>query len=384
MLERLVDDAARAVGIDRIELRRRNLIRAFPHRTPLGAIYDSGDYERCLDLALELAGADELGRDAGAGEPGRVAGTGRPDRVAGTGVGLFVERAGGQWESADVEVAASGRVVVRSSASPHGQGHETTFAEIAAARLGISPEDLALRFGDSAEGPPGVGTFGSRSVTVAGSAIVVAIEQLIEHGRRAAADVLDAAPEAVGFAHGRFDARGRTLTLAEVAAAADDGVLRSSARFESDQVFASGAYAAAVEIERSTGRLHVLRLVAVDDAGIVINRLLADGQVIGGAVQGLGECLIEQAEWEEDGQPRFSSLMDYSLLTAAEIPPITTGEVCTPSPLNPLGAKGIGEGGAIGTLPAVANAVADALGGSHVDPPFSDEKLWRALRAIGR
>ena len=167
------------------------------------------------------------------------------------------------------------------------------------------------------------------------------------------------------------------LSLAELAAG---GELRCSARFESELVFSSGAYAAVVEIERSTGRLRVRRIAAVDDAGNVINPLLAHGQVIGGLVQALGECLTEEAAYDPDGTPRFSSLMDYSLLTAAEVPEICTGEVNSPSPLNPLGSKGVGEAGAIGTLAAVANAVVDALGGRHLDPPFHTERLWRALQ----
>jgi aerobic carbon-monoxide dehydrogenase large subunit len=367
MIERLVDDAARALAIDRVALRRRNLIRSFPHRTPLGYTYDSGDYERCLDLALELGRLDELA-------------SGDPDRATGTGVAMLVERAGGQWESAEVEITRSGRVLVRSSSCPHGQGHETTFAQIAAERLGLETDQIALRLGDSAEVPRGVGTFGSRSVAVAGSAIVVAIDKLIEQGRRAAANLLGAELDAVVFSEGCFSAPGTSVSLGELAGAALDGELLAAARFQSELVFSSGAYAAAVEIERATGRLHVLRIVAVDDAGTVINPLLSHGQVIGGAVQGLGECLVEEAIYDELGQPLTASLMDYSLLTAADIPPIVTGEVSTPSPLNPLGAKGVGEGGAIGTLPAVANAVADALSGKHVDPPFTDEKLWRALR----
>jgi carbon-monoxide dehydrogenase large subunit len=380
MIERLVDDAARALGVDRVELRRRNLIRSFPHRTPLGLSYDSGDYERCLDLAVELGRLDE----------GRA---GDPDRVCGTGVALFVERAGGQWESADVEMLASGRVVVRSSASPHGQGHETTFAQIAADRLGVGMDDIVLRFGDSAEVPPGVGTFGSRSTAMAGSAIVVAIDRLIERGRRLAAHLLSADIDEVVWADGRVSARGQTLSLSELARAAYEPArmapgmdvgLRASATFQSELVFSSGAYGAVVEIERSTGRLHVLRVAAVDDAGTVINPLLAHGQVIGAAVQGLGECLVEEAIYDDSGQARSASLMDYSLLTAAEIPPILTAEVTSPSPLNPLGAKGVGEAGAIGTLPAVANAVVDALRGRHLDPPFADEKLWRALREESR
>jgi carbon-monoxide dehydrogenase large subunit len=162
-------------------------------------------------------------------------------------------------------------------------------------------------------------------------------------------------------------------------AAAEPG-LRASARFESDLVFSSGAYGAVVEMERATGRLRVLRLVAVDDAGTIVNPLLAEGQVIGGSAQGLGECLVEEAAYDEEGNPTFASFVGYSLLTAAEMPELVTEFVESPSPLNPLGAKGIGEGGAIGTPPAVANAVADALGGVRVDPPFSDDKLWHALR----
>jgi aerobic carbon-monoxide dehydrogenase large subunit len=375
MLERLVDDAARTLQIDRVALRRRNLIRSFPHRTPLGFVYDSGDYERCLDTALELGRMDE-------------ADTAHAACVRGTGIAMFVERAGGRWESAEVEVRPDGRIVIRSSASPHGQGHETTFAQIAAQRLGTALDQIELRFGDSAEVPPGVGTFGSRSVAVAGSAIAVAVDRLIERARAVAAPLLDADADAVEWKRGRACADGRSVGLRELASAAHQrrhlapGAqigLRASARFESELVFSSGAYAAVVEIDRRTGRLHVLRIAAVDDAGTVINPLLAHGQVIGGVVQGLGECLVEEATYDDIGQPRGASLMDYGLLTSADVPPVLTGEVSSPTPLNPLGAKGVGEGGAIGTLPAVANAVVDALGGRHVDPPFTDEKLWRVL-----
>jgi len=376
MLERLVDDAARSVGIDRIELRRRNLIRSFPHRTPLGFTYDSGDYERCLDLALELGRLEEVGEGGAEG-------------LIGTGVALFVERAGGQWESADVEVDPAGRVVVRSSSSPHGQGHETTFAQIAAERLGVPTDAIVLRFGDSAESPRGVGTFGSRSVAMAGSAIVVAIDRLIERGRALAAHLLGVDVDEVVWQGAEVSAGDKTLAFGELARAAyqlarlppDMEVgLRASATFRSDLVFSSGAYAAVVEIDRWSGHLNVLRVAAVDDAGTVINPLLAHGQVIGAAVQGLGECLTEEAVFDDHGQPLSTSFMDYSLLTAAELPPIVTGDVSSPSPLNPLGAKGVGEGGTIGTLAAVANAVVDALSGRHVDPPFSGEKLWRMIR----
>jgi carbon-monoxide dehydrogenase large subunit len=390
MLERLVDQAARELGIDRIELRRQNLVRQFPHRTPLGYVYDSGDYERCLDLAVELGGLQAI-HDAGNADPGT-----RIDAatVTGIGVALYVERAGGQWESAEIELDPSGRFVISSSACPHGQGHETTFAQIAADRLGCGLDQVVMRFGDSATVPRGVGTFGSRSVAMAGSAVVIAIEKLVELARPLAAHLLACEPGPVQLTAGAFtsSASADAVSWAELAGAAyqperlPPGMevgLRAGASFHSPLVFSSGAHTAVVQIERATGRLRVLRIAAVDDAGTVINPLLAHGQVIGGVVQALGECLVEEAIHDESGQNRSGSFMDYSLLTAAEIPPILTAEVSSPSPLNPLGAKGAGEGGTVGTLPAVANAVADALDGLHLDPPYGEEKLWRALREAG-
>ncbi len=314
LVEGTVDEAARTLGVDPVELRRRNLIREFPYETPLGWTYDSGDYERCLDRALELVQPE------------------RGDRI-GTGVGLYVERAGGLWEGAEVRLEDDGRVVVSSGSSPHGQGHETTFAQIAAEELGVPIESVEVRFGET----EGVGTFASRSVAMGGSAVALACRKLREEGGRSA-----------------------------------------SVRFESGMVFSSGCYAAVVRVE-PMGRLRVLRLAAVDDAGTIVNPLLAEGQVLGGAVHGLGECLVEEAAYDEWGNPLATSFAGYHLLTAADVPPIAAAFVETPSPLNPLGAKGIGEGGAIGTLPAVANAVADALG-RRVDPPFTAEKLWEASR----
>jgi aerobic carbon-monoxide dehydrogenase large subunit len=380
-LERAVDDAARVTGIDPVELRRRNLVREFPYRTLLGWTYDSGDYERCLDLAVELAA--DLKRDS------PFSGS-----VTGSGVAMYVERAGGMWESAEATVEPSGRVVIRSSTSPHGQGHETTFAQIAADRLGVPMDDVVLRFGDTAVVPRGTGTFASRSAAMGGSAIVLALDRIVARARPLAAHLLDAEPDAVTWDAGRFTAPGAgSVSLREVAALAyrpqelPPGVelgLQAAARFRSPLLFGSGAYAATVEIERRTGIMRIVGLVGVDDGGTVINPLLAHGQVVGGIAQGLGECLVEEAVHDEAGQLRTASFADYSLLTAADMPPLAVGVVETPSPHNPLGAKGLGEGGAIGSLPAVANAVADALGGRHLDPPYTAEKLWRALREDAR
>jgi carbon-monoxide dehydrogenase large subunit len=391
LLESLVDDAARELGIDRVELRRRNLIQRFPHETPLGLSYDSGDYERCLDVARELLG------ERGEGSPEASAAGAREASAAevlvGTGIGLYVERAAGQWEAATASLEAEGRVVVASSASPHGQGHDVTFAQIAADRLGLGVDRIVLRFGDSDLVPRGVGTFGSRSTAVAGSAILLAVDELLEQGRRLVGHLLGLAPTAVSYGAGRFSAGGRDLDWAELARFAGDparlpaGVevgLKVSARFDSELVFSSGAYAAAVAIDPETGKLTVERVVGVDDAGTIINPQLAHGQIVGGAVQGLGECLFEEVIYDEDGQLRTATLVDYGLPTAADTPEIVLGEVSSPSPRNPLGAKGVGEGGTIGTLPAVANAVADALDGRRVDPPYGPEKLWRALTARRR
>jgi carbon-monoxide dehydrogenase large subunit len=368
MLEALVDAAARQSGIDRAALRRRNFIRSFPHRTPTGLEYDSGDFERCLDLALELSGS-------------AVEGASTPGTLRGTGLAVYVERAGGAFESAEIELRPGGRFVINSSSSPHGQGHDITFAQIAAERLGAPIDAIELVFGDSASAPAGVGTFGSRSVAMAGSAVAVAADRLLAGARALAAGAPGA--EAPGAEAPGAEAVGAELDVPDLdwtaLAALADAPVRAAAEWRSPNSFSSGAYVAHVAIDRETGRLTVERLVAVDDAGTLINPLLVHGQILGGAVQALGECLTEEAIHDADGQLLTGSLMDYRLLTAAEIPPVVTGEVQTPSPLNPLGAKGAGEGGAVGTLPAVANAVAAALGGRHVDPPFTAEKLWGLL-----
>ena len=371
MLESLVDRAARQLGIDRVTLRRRNLIRRFPHRNPQGLEYDSGDFERCLDLRWS-SGADPLV------DPGAAIGDRVRDRD------LHRARRWGVRERGD-RVGDGGRFVI--ARAPALTARDTRRRSprsppTPAGRAGA----IELRFGDSAhvrrgrnvrQPLGGDGRLGDR------------------RRRRGAGDaggarggVLDADPAAVTPHRGGVCGRRRRAALgwARVAEVAADperrppGRLRAAARFASGNVFSSGAYAADVEIDRGTGRLTVRRLVAVDDAGTLINPLLAHGQVIGGAVQGLGECLVEEAVYDAEGQMRSGSFLDYSLLTAAEIPPILTGEVQTPSPLNPLGAKGAGEGGSVGSLAAVANAVTDALGGCHVDPPYTADKLWRALQ----
>jgi carbon-monoxide dehydrogenase large subunit len=321
VIERLVDVAAQQLEIDRIELRRRNLVRSFPHRTPTGLTYDSGDYERCLDRALEVVGPVEDGE--------------------GLGVALYVERVGPGWEYASVTVEEGGRVVCRVGSTPHGQGHETTFAQIAAQELGVPLEQVEIRWGDSAEIRHGIGTFASRSVTVGGSALLLACREV--KGK-----------EPPAFAETRFELPG--------------------------PAFSSGCYAAVVSVDRETGEPHVHRIAAVDDAGVIVNPLLAEGQVVGAVAQAIGECFYEHLDVDEDGQPRVVNFYEYHLPTAQNVVPVETELVETPSPLNPLGAKGIGEAGSIGTTAAVANAIADALGVRHVDLPFTPSRLYDVIR----
>ena len=344
VIERLADLAALELGIDPVELRRRNAIppQSFPYTTPLGFTYDSGDYEGALDAALELAGYDEL-----RAEQRRARADGR---LAGVGVALYVERVGPGWETAAVRIESDRRVVVRTGSSPHGQGHETTFAQIAADALGVDPGVVELHWGDSFDIPEGMGTFASRSVTVGGSALLLACRE----------------------------ARSR-LELGE------QPPFETTARFElPGPVFSFGCYVASVEIEATTGEVTLHSVIAVDDCGRVVNPLLAEGQVVGAAVQAVGECLFEQVGYDDDGQPLAVNLYEYHLPTALSVPRVLGELRETPSPWNPLGAKGVGEGGSIGTPAAVANAVADALaplGIRHVDLPFTPARVWQAMEA---
>jgi carbon-monoxide dehydrogenase large subunit len=344
VIERLVDRAAAELGLDRVEFRRRNLISRddFPYRSPLGLTYDSGDYAGALDAALELSRWDDL-----LAERDRLRAAGR---LAGAGVALYVERAGPGWETARLRLEGDGSVGLHTGSSPHGQGHETAFAQIVAQELEIELDTVEVHWGDSFEIPEGVGTFASRSITVGGSAALLAARRL----------------------KARLEA-------------GENAPLEASIRFElPGPVFSFGAYVATVEVEPETGETHLRRLVAVDDCGRVINPLLAEGQVRGAIVQAIGECFHEQVRHDDDGQPLAVNLYDYHLPTTRSLPELTTALRETPSPLNPLGAKGIGEGGSIGTPAAVANAVADALaplGIRHLDPPYTASRVWEAMCA---
>jgi carbon-monoxide dehydrogenase large subunit len=390
IIERTVDLVARELGVDPVELRLRNLVSSdrFPHRTPLGFVYDSGDYPRALRRACELI--DYGGWRA---EQARARAEGR---LVGIGVAVYVERAGVLlWESASVGVTPGGRVVARVGSTPTGQGHVTIFSQIVADVLQVDPEAVTVEMGDSAVVPRGVGTFGSRSTTLGGSALLTAAQKVKDAATRLAAHLLEASPADVVWADGRLHVRGapeRALTLAEVAAASyqparlppdvEMGLEARAVYRMSGPVFPSGAYAAVVEVDPDTGRVRVLRMVTVDDAGTVVNPLLAEGQIVGGIAQGLGQALQEEVVYAEDGQLLTATLMDYALPRAAWMPELAGEFQHTPSPLNPLGAKGLGEAGTTGAPAAVANAVLDALaarGVRHLDLPFTPEKVWRAL-----
>src|SRR6266536_1545579 len=301
----------------------------------------------------------------------------------------------GQEIEAELALDAEGRLLVRTGSTPHGKGHATTFAQIAAEALGVDPEQVRVEAGDTRTVPQGMGTYASRSVTIGGSAVYLAAQEVGRKAARVAAALLGATPQEVRLVDGGVLTApgGRSVTLAEAAAAVGDpsrlpaGVepgLDAQVRFElPGPVFPFGAYATVVEIDRETGRLAIRRLVGVDDSGTIVNPLLAKGQVVGSSVQGVGEALFEEAVYDEAGQLLSGSFTAYGLPSAVEAPRVEGEFVETPSPFTPLGTKGVGESGAIAVPAAIANAVADALaplGVRHLDPPYTPEKLWRVLR----
>jgi carbon-monoxide dehydrogenase large subunit len=399
VLERTMDEIARQLGMDPADVRRRNFIRpdAFPYRAPSGLVYDSGQYELALERALELAGYKNF-RDYQ--RQALAAG-----RYVGIGISTFTETAGvgpsrtaplPGWESAVVRVEPSGKVTVLTGTSPHGQGLETAFAQIVADRLGVAMDDVAVLHSDTAIVAAGIGTFGSRSLCVGGPAIVVAADQVLDKARRIAASLLEAAPADIVYERGRFAVRGapgRDVTLAQVADAAyaarvlpaglQPGLEASTIWDPSNFTFPSGAHVAIVEVAPDTGAVTLERVIAVDDCGVVINPMLVEGQVHGGLAQGIGQALWEHMVYDDSGQCLSASLMDYAAPKSDALPAFELDRVETPSPVNPLGAKGVGEAGTIGSTPAVVNAVLDALrplGVTHIDMPLTPGRVWAAIQ----
>ncbi|MHB1929565.1 MAG: xanthine dehydrogenase family protein molybdopterin-binding subunit [Acidimicrobiales bacterium] len=387
-LERVMDVAATEMGIDPVELRRRNLVGAdeFPFTTPTGTTYDCGDYARALDEAVRVAGYEQLraeqARRREAGERW----------LLGVGVAVYVEvTGGGGTEYGAVEVDADGGATIRVGTSGHGQGHATSFGMIVADRLGVALEKVRFVQSDTALVPRGGGTGGSRSLQLGGTAVAAAADGVLRRARDLAADALEAdVADIVVTDDGRLGVAGvpaRALGWAELAARAADAGEALSVAVDEGQAgptFPFGAHVAVVEVDRETGFVRPLRHVAVDDCGRILNPLIVAGQQHGGIAQGMAQALWEQVVYDGEGNPLTANLADYAMPSAAEVPSFEATNTETPTPLNPLGAKGIGESGTIGSTPAVHNAVVDALahlGVRHIDMPCTPERVWRAITA---
>jgi carbon-monoxide dehydrogenase large subunit len=390
-IERLMDLVAGELGLRPEEVRRRNFIPpdAFPYKAPTGQHYDSGQYDRALTKALELARVHDLRKEQ------QQRWERRERSLLGMGVACYVEMCGfGPFESAVVRGEPGGTVTAYTGTSAHGQGHETTFAQIIADQLGVAFDQVVVRHGDTLNTPMGQGTGGSRSLAVGGTAILNAALKVQDKARRIAAGMLEAAPEDVVLADGRYQVRGApasAVTFAQIAARAYGNALPAGIEagleatdfFRPPQlVYPFGAHVAIVEVDRETGRVRVRDFVAVDDCGVRISPMIVAGQVHGGLAQGIAQALLESLVYGEDGQLLTGSLMDYAVPHADDLPSFTTAETVTPTPFNPLGAKGIGEAATIGSTPALVNAVVDALrpfGVRHLDMPLRPERVWRAI-----
>jgi len=404
-IERLVDLLARELHLDPAELRRRNFVPndRFPYTTPTGLTYDSGNFQGCFQRTLELLDYDALRRRQREGwQKGIYLGIGFSSYVELGGGGVAPGSQGfregfGMWESAVVRFHPTGKVTVLVGTAAHGQGHETAFAQIASHLLGVPMDDVEVLFGDTEVAPFGFGTFGSRSLTVAGAALAQACRKVIDKARRIAAHLLEASPEDIEFQQGRFYVRGAPSTaksIQDIALTAtlgwnlpDSGLepgLEAQAAFDPpDYAFSSGTHACVVLVDPETGQVKIERYLAVDDCGRIINPLLVHGQVHGGVAQGIAQALYEYVVYDDNGQLLTPSLNEYAVPRAHQLPPLEADFIETPSPLNPLGVKGIGEGGAIAATPAVANAVLDALsplGIRHLDIPLTPEKVWAAIQ----
>jgi carbon-monoxide dehydrogenase large subunit len=408
-IERLMDELADELSLDPLEVRRRNWIEheEFPYDTIAGLTYDSGNYEAATDKARQLFGYDEL-----RAEQARRRERGDPVQL-GIGVSTFTEMCGlapsrvlgslaygaGGWEHASVRMLPSGKVEVVTGSSAHGQGHETAWAQIAADRLGVPFEDVRVLHGDTSISPKGMDTYGSRSLAVGGVALYNACDKVIDKARRIAAHMLEADEHDVEFGGGSFSVRGvpgQVRTIQEVSlatfAAHDlpegfEPSLDSDATHDPDNFsFPHGTHLCAAEVDTETGFVKLRSYVAVDDVGKVVNPLIVEGQVHGGLAQGIAQALYEEAVYDADGNLTTTTMADYLLPSAADLPTFTTDRTETPATTNPLGVKGVGEAGTIASTPAVVNAIVDALrpyGVSDVPMPCTPERVWRSLRGGG-
>jgi carbon-monoxide dehydrogenase large subunit len=405
-IELTMDKLADELGMDRLELRRKNFIPKdeFPFTTALGMTYDSGDYHATLDKLLERFDLDAFRREQAAlRERGVYRGAGfstyveccglAPSRAVGP-QGLGLQAA--FWESAMVRVHPTGSATVFTGTSPHGQGHDTGFAQIVADRVGIDPERIEVIHGDTNQGPWGWGTYGSRSLSVGGEAVARAAEKVQNKAKRICAALLEADPEDIELIDGKYQVRGspdKFKTMADIAGAAhippqelptevEPGLEETSFYDPESFVFPFGAHVCVVEVDVETGKVNVVRYVAVDDCGKQVNPMLVDGQIQGGIVHAIGQALYEQVVYDADGQLVTGTFVDYAMPTAAELPNFELDRTETPSPVNSLGVKGVGEAGTIGCTPAVTAAVLDALGPlgvKWIDMPLTPMRVWNAI-----
>jgi carbon-monoxide dehydrogenase large subunit len=410
LLERTMDVAAHELGIDPAELRRRNLIsKPFPFQTQVALTYDSGNYAPTLERALKMVGYEHFRQQqVDARKKGRYLGVGLSCYIEACGiapsqvVGSLGAQAG-LYESATVRIHPTGKVTVLTGSHAHGQGHETTFSQVVADFLGIPMTDVDIVHGDTGRIPFGMGSYGSRSGAVGGAAIHLSLQKIAEKGRKLAAHLLEAAPDDVEFKNGRFSVKGspeRGKSFAEVSLAAylahsmpkgmEPGLEETTFFDPTNFTFPFGTHIAMVEIDLETGKTELLRYIAVDDVGNVINPMIVDGQLHGGIAQGAAQALWEWATYDDSGELTTGSLMEYGVPKADQLPKFETDRTVTPSPVNPLGVKGAGEAGTIASTPAVANAVLDALqpfGIVHLDLPLTPQRVWQAIqdaRAKGR
>jgi carbon-monoxide dehydrogenase large subunit len=390
LMERLIEEAARKLDIDPNELRRRNIIsvHAFPYRTPTGQTFDSGNYEELLDHSCRLAGYREL---LATRDRRRAA-----KEVCGIGTALYVEPCGQGWESGQIKLSPEGQIIAATGSTSQGQGRETTFAQIVADALAVDPVTVTVQHGDTALTPPGVGALASRSTAIGGSALLQAAEAFREKARALAARLLQSNVESVDLTLGGFRRCGggggfvswKSIASAALAESGSDGLgfaLETSIVFHAKgEAWSSGCCIATVSIDRETGALSLDKIFWTDDAGLVVNPLLAKGQLLGGLAQGLGEALLERIVYDENGELLTGSFSDYAMPRATHIPNVVLESIETGSPFNELGAKGVGEAGCIGVPAAVVNAVLDALspfGVKNVEMPLTSEKLWRLMQA---
>lgn len=406
VVERLVDIAARDLKMDPIALRRKNFIQPheFPYQTPVALLYDSGDYDKLFDKAVEVANYAELLRQRDAARAaGKLVGVGVSGCIEASGLGpskvvISLGSGVGLWESGSIRVHPTGKVSVFTGSHAHGQGHETTFAQIVADELGIPLEDVEIIHGDTGRTPFGLGSYGSRSASVGGSALVRSAEKIRSKLIKIAAYQLEAAEEDMEYdrATGKIHVKGSpdqaksfaelsvaTLTAHQLPDGMEPGLEETTFYDPANFTFPNSAHIAMVEIDRNTGEVKLTHYTSVDDVGKVINPLIVEGQMVGGVAQGVGQALWEHGVYDENGQLLSGSMMDYAMPRADGFPTINTDRIETPSPHNPLGVKGAGEMGTIASTITVANAVMDALaplGVRHLDMPLTAEKLWHAIQ----